>query len=137
MGTILAVAVAATNMTTVDTIIAASTSPRAIMGIIHMGRILTTAVTNTTVVAKLGAVQRPEVALLSQKCHEGISPHIPPIFFLSNGCRLDARFVHEAFRQALLNSRAIVIQRYFRGFITRLRTVGALRQLQVHELSVT
>ncbi len=31
---------------------------------------------------------------------------------------------------ALLHSRATVIQRYFRGFLTRLRTVDALRQLQ-------
>ncbi len=32
----------------------------------------------------------------------------------------------------LLHASAIVIQRYFRGFLTRLRTIGKLRQLQVH-----
>ena len=42
-----------------------------------------------------------------------------------------AHVANAACRQALLHSRATVIQRYFRGFITRLRTVDALRQLQV------
>jgi hypothetical protein len=137
IGTIQAAAAAAVATITTNVVTtAANTSRRAIARTTLIKIKITRRIDPTTATATKGAAPTlpPEPRFRSRLV--GPTP-CPPHPALLHQHVLYSTFNSIAIcRQALLHSRATVIQRYFRGFITRLRTVDAIRQLQVPLLAL-